>query len=82
MELLRNPSIVLVDLVHGAALDRDAVDAINRRPGHTMVVGLHDGDLGDVREVSDLNVDGFCRAGDWKPIADATPAHARSFALH
>jgi hypothetical protein len=47
-----------------------------------LVVGLHEGRLHDIDEVSGLNVDGFCRAGDWKPIAEATPRYSRSFALH
>lgn len=73
MALIGRPGILLVDLTYGAGIDARTVAAINRRPGHILVVGLHEGAFGDVRDVWGLNVDGFCRAGDWRPIAEAMP---------
>lgn len=81
--LARAPHTVLVDLVHGPGLDETAIHAINRRSGRTMVVALHAGELGPfVGALWDLNIDGFCRFDDWRPIAEATPSAYRSFALH
>ena len=68
--LRRAPALVLVDLVHGAGLDRHAVARLNRSRGRTLVVALHEGGFGAFQaEVADLNVDGFCRAENWRPIA-------------
>ncbi len=81
--LARRPHTVLVDLVHGAGLDEAAVHAINRRRGATMVLALHAGGLGPyIDSLWNLNIDGFCRFDDWRPIAEATPSAHRSFALH
>jgi len=68
--LRRTPVVVLVDLVHGAGLDRISVERLNRDRGHSLVVALHQGALGNaLGELADLSVDGFCRAGNWQPIA-------------
>jgi hypothetical protein len=81
--LERCPSTVLIDLVNGSGLDGAAIDAINRRRGRTMVLALHAGEFGPfIESLWDLNVDGFCRFDDWRPIARATPSGQRSFALH
>jgi hypothetical protein len=81
--IMRRPLTVLVDLVHGTGLDADAVAAINKRQGRTMVLALHDGNLGLFTEpVWELNVDGFCRFDDWGPIVRVTPPRQGTFALH
>jgi DNA-binding response OmpR family regulator len=68
--LRRTPVVVLVDLVHGAGLDRISVARLNRDRGHSLVVALHQGAFGDdLGELADLSVDGYCRAGNWQPIA-------------
>jgi len=79
----RSPQTVLVDLVHGAGLDPATVAAINRRRGRTMVLALHAGEFGSFTEALwDLNVDGFCRFDDWRPIVRVTPPAHSTFALH
>ena len=81
--LRREPEIVLVDLVHGAGVDSESIEAINRHRGRALVLALHAGEFGAFQEeVAGLNVDGFCRAGDWRPIAEATPQQHVSLALH
>lgn len=66
----RGPSVVLVDLVHGAGLDRTAVSRINRARGRSLIVALHAGGFGQFQgAVEDLSVDGFCPVEDWHPIA-------------
>lgn len=80
--LRRGPDLVLVDLVYGTGVDHKSVEAINRHRGRALVLALHDGEFGAFQDVSELNVDGFCRAGDWKPIAEATPKQHVSLALH
>ena len=81
--LSREPEIVLVDLVHGSGVDSESIETINRRRGRALVLALHAGEFGDFQEeVAGLNVDGFCRAGDWRPIAEATPQQHVSLALH
>ena len=68
--LRRAPVVVLVDLVHGAGLSRAAVQRLNRERGRSLVVALHQGGFGAFHdELANLNVDGFCRAGNWRPIA-------------
>jgi hypothetical protein len=69
---LRNqPVLVLVDLVHGPALDAVSVQSVNASRSTTTVLGLHDGDLGRFAdELDTLVVDGFCRAGEWAPIVE------------
>jgi DNA-binding response OmpR family regulator len=60
--LLRRPHLVLVDLIHGPALNRGVVDALNREPRVSRVVALHDGDVDSyLDQVEHLTVDGFCR---------------------
>lgn len=60
------PLLVLVDLVHGAGLDRSVVRRLNAMGGATTVLGLHSGRLDSCpREVQELTVGGFCRADDW-----------------
>ena len=74
--LRRPPTLVLVDLVYGPALNPQVVRALNRARGGTMVVALHEGRLDAYRDqVEHLSVDGFCRLGDWHPVADARVAH-------
>lgn len=69
-DLRRTPVVVLVDLVHGAGLDRSSVARLNRERGRSLVVALHQGALDDaLDELAELSVDGFCRAGNWQPIA-------------
>ncbi len=69
--LRRSPTLVLVDLVYGPALNPQVVRALNRARGGTMVVALHEGRLDAYRDqVEHLTVDGFCRLGDWHPGAD------------
>lgn len=81
--LSREPEIVLVDLVHGTGVDPESIEVINRHRGRALVLALHAGGFGDfLDEVAELNVDGFCRAGDWRPIAEATPQQHVSLALH
>jgi hypothetical protein len=66
----RGPSVVLVDLVHGAGLDRSAVSKINRSRGRSLIVALHAGGFGQFHgAVEELSVDGFCPVEDWHPIA-------------
>jgi len=66
----RGPSVVLVDLVHGAGLDRSAVSKINRSRGRSLIVALHAGGFGHFHgAVEELSVDGFCPVEDWHPIA-------------
>jgi CheY-like chemotaxis protein len=74
LELLRSrPTLVLVDLVHGPAIDRRVVSRLNGSRGSTMVVALHEGRLDLFQEaVADLSVDGFCRSGDWRPLTGIT----------
>ena len=68
--LRRTPVVVLVDLVHGAGLDRASVARLNRDRGQSLVVALHQGAFGDaLGELANLSVDGYCRAGNWRPIA-------------
>lgn len=77
--------LILVDLVHGAGLTREAVAALNRRRGRSMVVALHEG-LPDppAAESADLVVEGFCHCADWHPLLDALgpPAGARRPLAH
>ena len=81
--LRRRPEIVLVDLVHGTGVPPDTIETINRHRGRALVLALHAGGFGDFQEeVAGLNVDGFCRSGDWRPIAEATPQQHVSLALH
>jgi hypothetical protein len=59
----RNPRFVLVDLVHGAGLNRRMVLALNGMRAPRVVIALHDGTLGPCcDEASDLTVEGFCHA--------------------
>ena len=63
--------LVLVDLVHGPALDSLSVHRVNAARRASTVLGLHDGDLGRFADELDaLVVDGFCRAGEWAPIVE------------
>lgn len=73
--LLRwHPSVILVDLVHGAGLSRESVAALNERPGTSLVVGLHEGRLEDSpHEATGLRVEGFCTTGDWRPLLGVLP---------
>ena len=64
------PSLVLVDLVHGAALTPGLVDALNLRRGCSHVVALHRGSFGWDPLCAALNVDGFCSAGDCEALVD------------
>ena len=72
LALLRSrPTLVLVDLVHGPAIDRRVVTRLNGSRGSTLVVALHEGRLDLFQDaVGDLSVDGFCRSGDWRPLTD------------
>lgn len=73
----RGPDLILVDLVHGAGLTREAIAALNRRRGRSMVVALHEGLLDPpAAEAADLMVEGFCRSADWLPLLDALGPHA------
>ena len=83
--LRRSPVVVLVDLVHGAGLNRAAVQRLNRERGRSLVVALHQGGFGAFQnELANLNVDGFCRAGNWRPIAGlaARRSPATSLLVH
>jgi len=72
LPLLRDePLLVLVDLVHGAALTPSLVAALNRRRECAHVVALHEGALGGDPSCADLSVDGFCPAGDTDGLVDA-----------
>ena len=86
LELLRSrPTLVLVDLVHGPAIDRRVVSRLNGSRGSTMVVALHEGRLDLFQEaVADLSVDAFCRSGDWRPLTDITspPGALSSTTVH
>ncbi|HTM57858.1 MAG TPA: hypothetical protein VL123_05525 [Candidatus Udaeobacter sp.] len=70
-KLRSHPVLVLVDLVHGPALDSASVQRVNASRKAGTVLGLHDGDLGRFADELDaLVVDGFCRAGEWAPIVE------------
>ena len=70
-KLRAHPVLVLVDLVHGPALDDIAVSRLNASRRNSTVLGIHDGDLGRFADELDaLVVDGFCRAGEWVPIVE------------
>lgn len=70
-KLKARPILVLVDLVHGAALDRHSVDQLNATRTSSTLIGVHDGDLGRFAgEFEDLAVDGFCRADDWSLVVE------------
>jgi len=77
-QLRQPPSLVFVDLVYGPCLNTEVVRLLNRARRDTMVVALHEGRLDAFGElVEDLSVDGFCRLGDWHPVAArAVPSHA------
>ncbi len=80
--LRRAPVVVLVDLVHGTGLDQAAVTHLNRARGRSLVVALHQGGFGAFhKELAHLNVDGFCRAGNWQPIAGLA-GRPTAFASH
>ena len=65
LPLLRDePSLVLVDLVHGAALTPSLVVALNRRQECAHVVALHQGSFGPDPLCAELSVDGFCPMSD------------------
>jgi len=68
--LLDAPFLVLVDLVHGAALTPNLVAALNRRR-HAHVVALHQGSWGREPLSAELCVDGFCPASDPNGLLDA-----------
>ena len=66
----RGPAVVLIDLVHGAGLDRTVVSRINRRRGGSLILALHSGGFGQFHgPIEELSVDGFCPVEDWQPIA-------------
>jgi hypothetical protein len=72
LPLLRDePSLVLVDLVYGAALTPSLVALLNRRHGGTHVVALHRGNWGREPLSAELSVDGFCPASDADGLVDA-----------
>jgi hypothetical protein len=74
--------LVLVDLVHGAAVSRRFVAELNLRRRETRVLALHDGGFGDDPALVDLSVDGFCRLGSWESIAGALATCGHSSASH
>ena len=83
--LTRTPALVLVDLANPVALSSAAVHTLNTSRGASVVVALHEGSLrADLTPLTDLNVDGFCHARDWQPVAHFTmPAATRTAAtLH
>jgi hypothetical protein len=63
LELLgRRPNLVLVDLIHGPALNESVVKALNQPPRVSRVVALHEGSLDSfLDQVEHLTIDGFCR---------------------
>lgn len=64
--------VILVDLVHGAGLNRDMVATINRRRGRAIVVALHEGALEPAPDAtSNLVVEAFCRCTDWRGLLGA-----------
>ena len=65
------PTLVLVDLVHGAALTPSLVAALNRRSECAHVVALHQGNWGREPLSAELSVDGFCPASDPNVLLDA-----------
>lgn len=65
------PSLVLVDLVHGAALTRSLVTALNSRRGCAPLVALHQGSFGCDPLANDLSVDGFCSSRECASLVDA-----------
>jgi hypothetical protein len=69
--LAAGPDLVLVDLVHGTGLSPRMVTLLNSVRGHTRVLALHLGDLGNDPFVDGLTVDGFCRADASDLIAEA-----------
>ena len=70
------PDFLLVDLVHGAGLTPGLVERINRSRDATVVLAPHDGSLGPYHdEMADLAVEGFCRAGDPRPLVAAIAHH-------
>lgn len=70
------PDFLIVDLVHGAGLTPHLVERINRSRDATVVLALHDGSLGPYHdEMADLAVEGFCRAGDPRPLVAAIAHH-------
>ena len=69
--LRRVPSLVLVDLAHGARLTPALIRALNSGRRRPVVLALHDGSLEHVEAgATSLSVDGFCRANE-------LAAHAR-----
>lgn len=71
------PEVVLVDITARDWLSAGLVRRLNRARRASLVLMLHDGSLDDATgEISRLSVDGFCRAGDWRPVAgiSAVPA--------
>ena len=79
--IARRPDFLIVDLVHGAGLTPGLVERINRSRDATVVLALHDGSLGAYHnELADLAVEGFCRAGDPRPLVAAIAHHAPAVA--
>jgi hypothetical protein len=79
------PSFVLVDLIHGARLTPGLVAQMNRTRTNTVVLALHDGNLGPFHtEMSDLSVEGFCHAEDPRSLVTAIADHhpMSSLVLH
>jgi len=70
------PELILVDLVHGAGLTREAVARLNDRRG-PMMVALHSGTLErDLDVAADLTVEGYCRSGAWRPLLNVVASRA------
>jgi DNA-binding NarL/FixJ family response regulator len=73
LELLRRrPHLVVVDLIHGPALDPLVVEALNQEPRASRVVALHEGSIeAYIDQVEDLTVDGFCRIASLAGVPSA-----------
>jgi hypothetical protein len=70
------PELILVDLVHGAGLTREAVAQLNERRG-PMMLALHSGTLArELDAVAGLAVEGFCRCDAWHPVLDVLASRA------
>jgi hypothetical protein len=70
------PELILVDLVHGAGLTREAVAQLNKRRG-PMMVALHSGTLEhELAAAAELTVEGFCRSDAWHPVLDVLASRA------
>jgi ActR/RegA family two-component response regulator len=70
--LARRFTLVLVDLVHGGAIDSHVVAALNERRGGAVVLAIHAGRIATEDDrTADLAVDGYCRADALAPVVHA-----------